>query len=228
MEANPVLAISLAVFAVALLLFGVLLASRAIAQTRSGRTLSRALGARARLRARRPSRRRRLRRVAAAAAVAAGAGAGSGAATNGGKAGGMRLAAHAAQGGQGAQGRHAGQTAQGEGDGRAAHRLRQVFDRMADLGLHWFDTRVGRQLVAAEDRLLIEQCGFVDARARGLFLTARLVCGIGAPLAASVMFGTTSAGGATHFWILLFCALGLGYMAPKWCSAGLPRIAGKR
>src|ERR1700744_2653630 len=47
MDANEVWAISVALLALALLMFGGVLASRVLAQLRSGKTLSRALGRRA-------------------------------------------------------------------------------------------------------------------------------------------------------------------------------------
>lgn len=53
--------------------------------------------------------------------------------------------------------------------------------RCGDAGVRWLDTPLGRHVVASEDRRLIEQCGFVDASARGLFLLARIVCALVAP-----------------------------------------------
>ena len=117
-------------------------------------------------------------------------------------------------------------TAQGAvGGTRTKLTKRQVVtDWLATIGMRWFDTSVGKQLVAREDQLLIEQCGFVDPRARGVFLTMRVVCGIGAPLAASFAFGTQSVG-VTRALIYLFAALCAGFMLPKWV---LGRIAANR
>ncbi|CAM2144482.1 tight adherence protein C [Pararobbsia alpina] len=103
--------------------------------------------------------------------------------------------------------------------------VRSVSDALATIGMRWFDTRIGKQLVAKEDQLLIEQCGFVDPRARGLFLTTRVICGIGAPLAASMAFGGTDSASVARVFILLFGALCIGFMAPKWV---LGRIAANR
>jgi tight adherence protein C len=196
MDANEVGAISVALLAIALLLIGGLLASRTVAQMRSGRILSRALGERATVIA---------NRSAAAAASASPASARTGAAGS--------------SAGKGAAG---ADPAPGSGGSRG---LRYLVDRMARLGLHWFDTRTGRQLVAAEDRLLIEQCGFVDARARGIFLMARVACAIGLPLVVSLVLNSYPAGSVVRHWVVLFFALSLGYMAPKWV---LGRIAADR
>lgn len=215
-NANQMLAMALAVLAAALMLIGAILAARSIAQGRSARTLSRALGSRA----------SSLANAAAEASRVAQTGA-KGSAARGGAAAQPGQGQRAGQGGSSGPVGQDTRSAQGASAESAAGRgpLSQLFDRVAALGLHWFDTRAGRQLVAPEDRQLIEQCGFVDARARGLFLSARLLCGIGAPLAASVVFSSESAGGALRFWILLFMALGLGYMVPKWV---LGRIAANR
>jgi tight adherence protein C len=206
MDANEVWAISVALLALALLMFGGVLASRVLAQLRSGKTLSRALGRRA---------------SASAASAAASPGAKRG--TVAGKA-----AGNGASGAPGAQGGQGSQT--GSGDEAAAGRpdstgMRYLLDRMAEIGLHWFDTRIGQQLVAPEDRLLIDQCGFIDTRARGIFLSARVACGIGFPLLASFLLRGHSVGGPVRYGITLFLALGLGYMVPKWV---LGRIAANR
>ncbi|WP_206002039.1 hypothetical protein [Paraburkholderia aromaticivorans] len=49
-----------------------------------------------------------------------------------------------------------------------------LLERFAHTGIRWLDTPFGRQVVAEEDRRLLEQCGFVDTRTRALFLLARL------------------------------------------------------
>jgi tight adherence protein C len=193
MNANAVGAISVALLALALLMFGGVLASRVFAQVRSGRTVNRALGERATA----------VASGAASAAAHASAMASAMAAASPGMAGGAPASS--------------GREASGG--------LAYVLDRMAALGLHWFDSQVGQQLVAAEDRQLIDQCGFVDTRARGIFLTARVACGIGLPLLTSFLLKGHSAGGPLRYGVVLFFALGIGYMAPKWV---LGRIAANR
>jgi tight adherence protein C len=86
-------------------------------------------------------------------------------------------------------------------------------EALAQAGMRWFDTPAGRLIVAEEDRRLLDQCGFVDARSRGLFLIARL--------AAAIVFGALAAwwtmtrGPGGH--LLAFVAGGAiaGFMAVK-------------
>ncbi|MEK6365071.1 type II secretion system F family protein [Burkholderia gladioli] len=78
------------------------------------------------------------------------------------------------------------------------------------LGMHWLDTSLGKQLVADEDRQLLEQCGFVEARARGLFLVSRL---IGAALLPLLVLPFASGGGRWLF--LMLFAIAAGFMVPK-------------
>ncbi len=206
MSANDVLAISAALLALALLMFGGVLASRVFAQLRSGKTLSRALG----------------QRATASAAASPGAVVGKPGTAAGKAAGNGGSGASGVPGGQGGQVGQGEESSPGRGDSNG---MRYMLDRMSEIGLHWFDTRIGQQLVAAEDRLLIDQCGFVDTRARGIFLSARVACGVGCPLLASFLLRGHSAGGPLRYGITLFLALGLGYMVPKWV---LGRIAANR
>jgi tight adherence protein C len=234
MDANEVWAISAALLALALLMFGGVIASRVFAQMRSGRTVSRALGERA---------------TAVASGAAAAAHASASAVASPGLAGarGRDAAGNAARGGASGGTNSAGATGkagtQGEGGanganghaassghaaspGRAgAGGVAYLLDRIAAIGLHWFDSQLGQQLVAAEDRQLIDQCGFIDTRARGIFLAARVAGAIGLPLLASFVLGGHSTGGPVRYGVMLFFALGIGYMAPKWV---LGRIAANR
>jgi len=89
----------------------------------------------------------------------------------------------------------------------------RVLDHIARAGTAWLDTSLGRQIVASEDRRLLEQCGFVDARARGLFLIARLVCAAVAPLAAGLLASGHLTG--LRLTALLAVALVGGFMVPK-------------
>ncbi|NIF79655.1 type II secretion system F family protein, partial [Paraburkholderia sp. Cy-641] len=87
----------------------------------------------------------------------------------------------------------------------------------------WLDTPFGRQIVAEEDRRLLEQCGFVDTRTRGLFLIARLAAGIVLPLLAGVLARGHVAG--IRYLALVVIAAMLGFMLPKFV---LGRRASKR
>ncbi|KAF1026532.1 MAG: hypothetical protein GAK40_01239 [Burkholderia plantarii] len=86
-------------------------------------------------------------------------------------------------------------------------------DQVERTGMRLLDTGLGKLLVADEDRLFLEQCGYVDARARGLFLVSRLICGIVLMLLAAVIFSGHMSGPK---WLLyvLFAAVG-GFMLPK-------------
>ncbi|OXH86335.1 hypothetical protein CA830_26345, partial [Burkholderia multivorans] len=67
-------------------------------------------------------------------------------------------------------------------DARRSQRIERLLERLSAAGMRWLDTGLGKHVVAEEDRRLLEQCGYVDARTRGLFLSARLAMGVGLPL----------------------------------------------
>ncbi|WP_027796534.1 type II secretion system F family protein [Paraburkholderia acidipaludis] len=91
--------------------------------------------------------------------------------------------------------------------------LKGFVEAFAELGARWLDTPAGRLIVAEEDRRVLDRCGYVDARSRGLFLVARVACATG--------------GGALGAWLaalhdpaghsLVFMGLGAvaGVMLPK-------------
>jgi tight adherence protein C len=56
--------------------------------------------------------------------------------------------------------------------------FRGFVESLAEWGARWLDTPAGRLVVAEEDRRVLDRCGYVDARSRGLFLVARLVCAL--------------------------------------------------
>ncbi|AIO48866.1 MULTISPECIES: type II secretion system F family protein [Burkholderia] len=85
--------------------------------------------------------------------------------------------------------------------------------RFEDVGMRWLETGFSRYLIADEDRQLLEQCGFVDVRARALFVGARIVCAILLPaLAVLVLIGR---GQQTRWPLWISVALVTGYMLPK-------------
>lgn len=89
----------------------------------------------------------------------------------------------------------------------------QLSERAAQIGMRWLDTGFGRQFVAEEDRQLLEQSGFVEARSRGLFLSARIACSIVLPLIVAVVLTGHTSGSR---WLLgIFAAMALGFMLPK-------------
>ncbi len=78
---------------------------------------------------------------------------------------------------------------------------------------HWVDTPLGRQLVAEEDRTLLDQCGVNDSRGKTLFFATRVLLGIGLPVLAWLIFSDKS---KTTLLIAGFIGFALGYMGPKW------------
>jgi tight adherence protein C len=91
--------------------------------------------------------------------------------------------------------------------------LNALLERLAHTGIRWLDTPFGRQLVAPEDRRMLEQCGFVDTRARGLFLIARIGCAACLPLLAGTIAGGQVVG--QQYFAMVICALIAGFMLPK-------------
>nr|WP_211615742.1 type II secretion system F family protein [Paraburkholderia haematera] len=91
--------------------------------------------------------------------------------------------------------------------------MRGAFERLAHTGIRLLDTPIGRHIVAEEDRRLLEQCGFVDTRTRGLFLIARIVCAVVLPL----LVGTIASGriDGPRYVTLVIVAMAGGVMIPK-------------
>ncbi|PMS18313.1 hypothetical protein C0Z18_17180 [Trinickia dabaoshanensis] len=96
--------------------------------------------------------------------------------------------------------------------------------RCGQAGARWLDTPLGRQVVAAEDRRLIEQCGFVDINARGLFLLSRLACALAAPPLAGWLWGADVPGAYRIAFVA--AAFTIGFMVPKFALGR--RAAGRR
>lgn len=59
---------------------------------------------------------------------------------------------------------------------RAERRGEIWLRRIGRAGMRWLNTPLGKQIVASEDRRLMEQCGFAHAHARGVFLISRVGC----------------------------------------------------
>ncbi|AJY13633.1 type II secretion system F family protein [Burkholderia dolosa] len=97
---------------------------------------------------------------------------------------------------------------------RGGQRVARFLERLSAAGMRWLDTGFGQYVVAQEDRRLLEQCGYIDARTRGLFLSARIVCGIALPLLFAIVASGRMKG---SLWLIgLFAAFGLGFMLPKF------------
>ena len=82
------------------------------------------------------------------------------------------------------------------------------------LPVHWLQTRLGRLLVADEDRTLIDQCGLPSVRAQLVFLVLRLALAMLLPLAAWIHIEA----GWLDQKILPVAAIAFvtGFMLPKW------------
>jgi len=88
----------------------------------------------------------------------------------------------------------------------------------AELPFHWLSTRLGRALVADEDRRLIDQCGYPSLRAQWIFLVARIALALLLPVLAYVYWRTGQH--AQHQVVLVLAfAFVAGFMAPKWLLA---------
>lgn len=104
-----------------------------------------------------------------------------------------------------------------DGGDPAAGGLAQAHRQRAALPVHWLQTRLGRALVAAEDRQLIDQCGLPPARAQLALLVARFALALLLPLIGwlAIQAGWLRQSG------MLVAAVGftLGFMFPKlWLS----------
>jgi tight adherence protein C len=92
-----------------------------------------------------------------------------------------------------------------------------------DLPFHWLNSRLGRALVADEDRNLIDQCGLPSKRTQLIFLVTRIALAFVLPLLAYVLWS----GGHEQrtVVVVLTAAVAIGFMAPKWV---LGRVAAGR
>lgn len=91
--------------------------------------------------------------------------------------------------------------------------LRRWMDAFLAYMAHWVDTPLGKQLVAPEDRTLLDQCGVNDSRGKTLFFAMRVLLGIGLPILAWLLFSERS---IQTLMLAIFFGFALGYMGPKW------------
>lgn len=95
-------------------------------------------------------------------------------------------------------------------------------DRIVAMGADWVDTPFGRQLVAEEDRHLLDQCGVNDKRGQAQFFVARMTLAVLLPLGGFLLFANAT---WLRFGLIMFFGLGVGYMLPKWV---MQRVAAER
>lgn len=86
-------------------------------------------------------------------------------------------------------------------------------DRLVALSANWLDTPLGRQLVAEEDRHLLDQCGVNNLHGKSLFFLARIALAICFPVLGILLFDR---GGMLSLLLIIFFGIALGYMLPKW------------
>ncbi|PLZ03363.1 hypothetical protein CY652_06030 [Burkholderia sp. WAC0059] len=221
MDIRQLSALALALFALALLLLASIALVRLAAARRSARTLAHVFGQRAQQNAAAAARGPAGSSAAGGALRASNAGAANGAIDGAGNAGDLNRPNHpngrtGADGTRGIIGQNgtSGASSTSGPNGASASGLARLVEKLARHGAQWLDTPFGAQVVAAEDRRLLEQCGFVEARARGLFLVARVGCALALPLAASLLASGRVAG--LHHTILLGVALVAGFLLPKF------------
>ncbi len=95
-------------------------------------------------------------------------------------------------------------------------------DRLTTHGARWLDTPLGRQLVALEDRRLLDQCGVNNVRGQTVFFLTRVVLGVGLPVIGWSLLEEHS---LRNLALVLFFGFGVGYMGPKWA---MQRVAADR
>jgi tight adherence protein C len=87
-----------------------------------------------------------------------------------------------------------------------------------DLPAHWLHTRLGRMLVADEDRRLIDQCGFPSTRAQLVFLVVRITLALLLPLLTWLLLQGTGFLPQRRGLAMSF-AFVIGFLLPKWVLA---------
>ncbi|MBB1599335.1 type II secretion system F family protein [Variovorax sp. UMC13] len=84
-----------------------------------------------------------------------------------------------------------------------------------DLPAHWLHTKLGRMLVADEDRRLIDQCGFPSTRAQLAFLVVRIALALLMPLLMWLFLKSTGFLPQRRGLAMAF-AFVIGFLLPKW------------
>lgn len=83
---------------------------------------------------------------------------------------------------------------------------------LESIGRHFQDGRIGKALLTAEDRLLLNQTGRNTASGRALFLGLRLVLALLLPILVALWLSPSGVGGIAE----LLAALALGVLLPKF------------
>jgi len=101
--------------------------------------------------------------------------------------------------------------------------LGQPYRSDVELPFHWLKSRMGRALVADEDRNLIDQCGLSSQRTQLIFLVTRIVLAFLLPALAFVFWNPSYK--QNIVFPVLAALFVVGFMGPKWF---LGRIAANR
>jgi tight adherence protein C len=202
MPADRLAALAFALAALGLLMLASVIVAQLVVARRGARVLAKALEDRA---------------LAVAASAAADAATAAHSASLASQQGGAATRRLPAQTGAGSMARDTGGQADNVSAAKAPtlKRRETPLEHLAQLGARWLDTPLGRHAVAQEDRRLLDQCGFVDANARGLFLMSRL--GSAAVLAVAAGWFTGLRGGP--WFAAAAVALTAGFMLPKLALA---------
>jgi tight adherence protein C len=130
-------------------------------------------------------------------------------------------AAGAAAGGTATSGKSGAANADGPAPARKRKGWAGFTDWLSNLGVRWLDTSWGKLIVADEDRRLLDQCGYMDARSRGMYFAIRLAGALALALLGS-WYALAHDGK-----VIAYAAAGLliGFLAPKFV---LQRRASKR
>lgn len=107
------------------------------------------------------------------------------------------------------------------GDALAAQ---QALRADSELPAHWLQSRLGRALVADEDRRLIDQCGWPSTRAQLIFLSLR--AGLAVLLPVLVLLAREFGHWRGSLMVPMAVAFVLGFLLPKWLLAF--KAAGRR
>jgi tight adherence protein C len=95
----------------------------------------------------------------------------------------------------------------------ARQRFAALLDRAGKIGMDLLDTKIGQRIVAEEDRRLLEQCGYIDTRTRGIFLSARIACALLLPIVVAVVISGRVEESRWTMW--MGGAVLVGFMLPK-------------
>lgn len=98
-------------------------------------------------------------------------------------------------------------------------RLQHVVQEAAALGERWEQGKFGDSLLAAEDKALIDLCGFANpGSARALFVFGRALLALVLPLFGWIFIGAPAVLGNPFLggFLIVFAGFGVGWMLPKW------------